>query len=258
VRELQESVAGQYLSFKKKGFSVALSVMPCCTSSISCVIFDIDGTLTQTSKLIFASFNHVAARHLGRTFQPEEIVSLFGPPEEGALLKVFGPDHLDAIMQELLEFYAANHATMASLHDGIDGVLRFLREQEVRLAVFTGKGRYTTAITLDNLKIASYFDIVVTGNDVIHHKPHPEGILRILDRFSISPQEALMIGDSISDIKASHAAGVRIASVVWDTFDLARVQAANPDCLFRTVDEMMSWFRDLFADNKENNLTASA
>jgi HAD superfamily hydrolase (TIGR01509 family) len=232
--------------------------MPCCKDRISCVIFDVDGTLTQTSELIFASFNHVAARHLGRTFRPEEIVGLFGPPEEGALLKVFGPDHLDAIMQELLDFYAANHATMASLHNGIEEVLGFLRKQDVRLAVFTGKGRYTTAITLDNLRIANYFDMVVTGNDVIRHKPHPEGILRVLDRFGVGPQEALMIGDSISDIKASHAAGVRIASVVWDTFDLARVQAANPDCLFRTVDEMMSWFRELFPDNKEDNLTASA
>jgi pyrophosphatase PpaX len=232
--------------------------MPCCASSISCVIFDIDGTLTQTNELIFASFNHVAVRHLGRTFQPEEIVSLFGPPEEGALLKVFGPDHLDTIMQELLEFYAANHAAMASLHDGIDEVLRFLRRQGIPLAVFTGKGRHTTAITLKNLKIADYFDLVVTGNDVIHHKPHPEGILRILDHFGVTPQDALKIGDSISDIKASHAAGVRIASVVWDTLDLARVRAANPDCLFGTVDEMMAWFRDMFPENKESNLAANA
>jgi phosphoglycolate phosphatase-like HAD superfamily hydrolase len=67
-----------------------------------------------------------------------------------------------------------------------------------------------------------------------------------------------MIGDSISDIKASHAAGVRIASVVWDTLDLARVRAANPDCLFGTVDEMMAWFRDMFPENKESNLAANA
>jgi HAD superfamily hydrolase (TIGR01549 family) len=230
--------------------------MPCSSANLSCVIFDVDGTLTQTNELIFASFNHVAARHLGRTFAPPEIIGLFGPPEEGALLKVFGPDHLDTILQELLEFYAANHAAMASLHHGMKDLLRFLRSQEVKLAVFTGKGRRTTLITLDALKITHYFDFIVTGNDVTHHKPHPEGILRILSHFGVGPGEALMVGDSLSDIKASHGAGVRIASVVWDTYDHSRVQAANPDCLFETVEDMLVWFQGLFRNGSMNNRPA--
>ena len=213
---------------------------------VSCVIFDVDGTLTRTNELIFASFNHVAARYLNRTFAPPEIVALFGPPEEGALLKVFGPEHLDVIMEELLEFYAANHAAMASLHPGVEDLLRFLREAKVWLAVFTGKGRRTTAITLDALGIAGYFDCIVTGNDVVHHKPHPEGILRILERFGVDPRRALMIGDSLSDIRASRAAGVAVASVVWDAYDPGRVRAANPDYLFETVDKMTAWFRGMF------------
>ncbi len=224
----------------------------------SCVIFDVDGTLTRTNELIFASFNHVAARHLHRTFSPPEIIALFGPPEEGALLKVFGPDHLDTIMEELLEFYAANHPAMASLHRGIEDLLRLLRAEEVGLAVFTGKGRRTTSITLDALGIAGYFDFVVTGNDVVHHKPHPEGILRILDHFGVGPGETLMIGDSLSDIRASRAAGVRVASVTWDTYDPARVRAANPDYLFETVEGMTSWFQDLFREGEQRNTAAGA
>jgi len=224
----------------------------------SCVIFDVDGTLTRTSELIFASFNHVAARHLKRTFAPPEIIALFGPPEEGALLQVFGPKNLDVLMQELLDFYAANHAAMASLHHGMEDLLRFLRGEGVGLAVFTGKGRHTTSITLDALGIMDYFDCIVTGNDVAHHKPHPEGILRILEHFGVGPRDALMIGDSLSDIKASRAAGVRVASVVWDTYDPARVRAANPDCLFETVEEMTSWFHRLFRDGRKNTPAAGA
>lgn len=226
--------------------------MPERNGTLSCVIFDVDGTLTRTNELIFASFNHVAARHLNRTFAPSEIVALFGPPEEGALLKVFGPDHLDAIMEELLEFYASNHAAMASLHQGVEDLLRFLRVAGVGLAVFTGKGRRTTEITLDALGISEYFDCVITGNDVTHHKPDPEGILRILDHFRIGPQQALMIGDSLSDIRASRAAGVPIASVVWDAYDPARVRSANPDLVFETVGEMASWFHRIFRNGGKN------
>jgi HAD superfamily hydrolase (TIGR01509 family) len=231
--------------------------MPCSDIGPSCVIFDVDGTLTRTNELIFASFNHVAARHLGRTFAPADIIALFGPPEEGALLKVFGPDRLDLIMRELLEFYAAHHSAMASLHRGMEEVLQFLRAQDVRLAVFTGKGRHTTSITLEALGITHYFDFIVTGNDVSHHKPHPEGILRILDRFGVKPGEALMIGDSLSDIAASHGAGVRIASVVWDTYDVGRVRAANPDCLFETVEQILGWFRGLFGNGRMDNRQAT-
>ncbi len=110
------------------------------TNGLSCVIFDVDGTLTRTNELIFASFNHVALRHLGRAFTPAEIIALFGPPEEGALRKVFGAGEVDRAMEELLQFYAANHQTLASLHEGMESVLRFLKESGLRLAVFTGKG----------------------------------------------------------------------------------------------------------------------
>jgi HAD superfamily hydrolase (TIGR01509 family) len=209
----------------------------------ACVIFDIDGTLTQTNELIFASFNHVAEKHLGRRFEPPEIIALFGPPEEGALVKVFGPENLDAIMKDLLAFYAANHDSMASLHQGMDHILRYLESRGVKLAVFTGKGRHTAKITLEALHIAGFFDLIVSGNDVIHHKPHPEGILQVLETFNLEPKDALMVGDSLSDINASRAAGVRIASVLWDSYDLTQIRIAKPDYLFERVEDMLEWFK---------------
>jgi len=211
--------------------------------TVACVIFDIDGTLTQTNDLIFASFNHVAEKYLGRQFSPNEIIALFGPPEEGALQKVFGDENLEGIMEELCGFYAAHHASMASLHAGIDDVLAHLKDRGIRLAVFTGKGRRTAMITLNALRIAPYFDMVVSGNDVINHKPHPEGILKVLEAFGLEPGQVLMVGDSLTDIRASRAAGVRIASVLWDSYEPERVRQANGECVFDRVEEMLSWFR---------------
>ncbi|MEE9187629.1 MAG: HAD hydrolase-like protein, partial [Bacteroidota bacterium] len=46
---------------------------------LSCVIFDLDGTLTQTNQLIFAAFNHVAQQYVSKTYSPEEITAMFGP-----------------------------------------------------------------------------------------------------------------------------------------------------------------------------------
>ncbi len=202
-----------------------------------------DGTLTRTNELIFASFNHVASKYAGKTLTPREIISLFGPPEEVAIAKVVGDRDASAAMEDLCSYYQSHHRSLASLHDGVEDVLCFLQARKVRLAVFTGKGRRTTGITLNELRIAKYFDLVVSGNDVRHHKPHPEGIQHVLHAFNVRPREAVMVGDSVSDARASRAAGVRMAAALWDSYDRERLLQTLPDLRFFHVAEMLTWFR---------------
>ena len=202
-----------------------------------------DGTLTQTNQLIFASFNHITQKYLGKTFAPREIISWFGPPEEGALERLLGADRVGMAMDELCEFYRTNHAEMAFLHPGIQEVLQLLKERGTRLAVFTGKGRRTARITLDEFKLSHFFDYVVSGNDVVNHKPHPEGIQKVIRHFSLSPSDVLMVGDSLSDVNASRGASVKIAAVVWDSYDKERMLIAETDFVFHNVGEMLDWFR---------------
>lgn len=211
--------------------------------TLSCVIFDIDGTLTRTNDLIFASFNHVAQKYLQRTFPPEEIVRLFGPPEEGALRVMFGDEWVPAAMDELCAYYREHHSAMASVHPGVTDILSFLRSSGVRLAVFTGKGRRTATITLEGLNLSAFFDMVVSGDDVVRHKPDPEGILKVVEAFGLPPERVLMVGDSVGDIKASRAAGVRMATVLWDVHDRDRVLQAATDLIFHSTGEFLEWLR---------------
>jgi HAD superfamily hydrolase (TIGR01509 family) len=208
---------------------------------LSCVIFDMDGTLTQTNELIFASFNHAAARYAGRTFSPREIIGLFGPPEEGALEAICPHDLVPAAMDDFCTFYRREHAQLARMHDGIGDLLVYLREKGVRLAVLTGKGSRTASITLEEFGIGRYFDLVVSGNDVTHPKPHPEGIQHILSSFSLPADEALMVGDAMPDVGASRAAGVAMAAALWDSYDRERVLEAGTDLVFDTVTELHTW-----------------
>jgi pyrophosphatase PpaX len=205
------------------------------------VIFDMDGTLTRTNDLIFASFNHVAEKYCGRRFTDEEVIGLFGPPEEGALAKVVAPSACDAAMDDLCEFYRTHHGTMAGLHDGIDAVLRLLFQAEIPMAVFTGKGRRTATITLEEVGIARYFDMLVTGSDVVAHKPDPEGITRVTEAWELHPSEVLMIGDALPDVVAARAAGVTPVAVLWDSYDRERVLRALPPYVFERVSDLTSW-----------------
>lgn len=210
---------------------------------ISCVIFDLDGTLTRTNTLIFASFNHVAQRFLGTTLSHEQIISLFGPPELGGLKNLLGNGRAEAAMEELCSYYRAHHNEMACLHEGIPDALSLLKQRNVRRALFTGKGVRTTHITLEAFGLLPWFDLVVTGDDVVRHKPHGEGITRILHHFALRPGEVLMVGDSLADLSASREAGVGIAAALWDSYDSERVLAAGPDVVFPSVRAMLEWFK---------------
>jgi HAD superfamily hydrolase (TIGR01549 family) len=207
------------------------------------VIFDVDGTLTSTNELIFSTFNYIADKYTGRTRTPREIIALFGPPEEGAILNIVGEERLDEAMKDLYAYYADNHRAMAALHPGIEEALTVLSEKGVTLAVFTGKGRRTAMITLEALGIDKHFHVVMSGSDVRCHKPDPEGIRKILEICSLDPEGVVMVGDAVADVRASRAAGVRSAAVLWDSYDPEAVLAAAPDLVFRRVDEMTSWFR---------------
>ncbi|HLF20783.1 MAG TPA: HAD-IA family hydrolase [Bacteroidota bacterium] len=212
-------------------------------NDLKCVIFDMDGTLTQTYQLIFDSFNHIAKKYLGKTFSHPEITAMFGPPEEGALLNVVSRDQLDEAMVEYLRFYKDHHSQLAKLYPGIKEVLGFLKQQGRTVALFTGKGVHTTSITLDEFGIRPYFDYVVTGNDVRKHKPSAEGIQKIISHFQLKPKEVLMVGDAVSDVKAAHASGVKIAAVVWDSYSRESVLQMLPDYVFHDVGEFQAWLR---------------
>lgn len=206
--------------------------------NLKCVIFDVDGTITQTNELIFAAFNYVTAKYTGKTYTPAEITAMFGPPEEGTLEKIVGKQNIDAAMEDFLEYYRKNHSSMARLYPGITEIFEYLKQQGVLMAVFTGKGRYSTLITLTEFNIKNYFDIIVTGNDVTNHKPSGEGINKILNYFGLSAENVLMVGDAVADIKASHEAGVPVAAVVWDSYGKDRVIKMDVDYLFDDVEKL--------------------
>ena len=85
--------------------------------------------------------------------------------------------------------------------------------------------------------------MIITGDDVKEHKPSPEGILKFIEKFNLLPEKVLMIGDSPSDIKASRAAGVEVASVLWDSYSKDKVLELKSDYLFHTVSELREFLK---------------
>jgi pyrophosphatase PpaX len=214
---------------------------------LKCIVFDMDGTLTQTNQLIYDSFNYIAQKYAGRTYTIPEIHAMFGPPEEEALLEIVRPDQMDEVMKDYLAFYRTHHSQLARLFPGIEDILRYTKECGKTLALFTGKGTHTTRITLQEFHIEQYFDYVVTGNDVVNRKPSSEGLRKIMEHFVLQPNEVLMVGDAVSDVKAAHDAGVKIAVVVWDSYAKDIVMQMKSDFIFHDVGEFHDWLKKQFS-----------
>jgi len=203
------------------------------------IIFDIDGTLTSTNQLIFNTFNFIANKYLDKTFTDEEIISMFGPTEDVILQKWCGDDY-EVARQDYYNYYRSNH-NIARLYPGMKDLLDYLKSKSLLLSIFTGKGRQASLITLEELGIKEYFDMIVTGDDVNNHKPSSEGILKFINNYNLNKDEVLMIGDSPGDVQASKEGGVKIASALWDSYAAEKVRGLDSDYYFNTVKELQTF-----------------
>ncbi len=209
----------------------------------STFIFDVDGTLAHTNKLIFASFRHVAKKYLNKEVSDEEIISLFGPTED-VILKEWMNDNYATAREDYYNFYSNQHNILANTFQGMDGILNSIKSSNKNLAIFTGKGRESTRITLEKIGYDNYFDLIISGDDVKNHKPAPDGILKILDHYKLNDDEVLMIGDSQHDVEASQSANVKIASVIWDSYAKEEVIKMNPDYVFHDITDFKIFIED--------------
>lgn len=209
-------------------------------------IFDVDGTITSTNELIFASFNHITEKYLNKKYTFEEIVQFFGPPEDYIIKQMMGEMYPQA-HKDYFEFYNKNHTAMADLYPGIKEILEIIKKKNLPLGIFTGKGRKAAIITLETLQVKDYFDLIITGDDVKKHKPAPEGLNMFVDQFKLAKERVILVGDAPADVIAAHSAGIKVASVVWDSYAKEEVLALKSDYIFSTVEEL----KDFIVSNIE-------
>jgi HAD superfamily hydrolase (TIGR01662 family) len=114
---------------------------------------------------------------------------------------------------QIVEKYEMESAMNTILIDGVPKVLEELREKGLRLVVVTNNSTKPTAYALRKIGLAGFFDLVLTREYTQFMKPHPQPIQEALKRLKIQPSEAVFVGDSIIDIKASQEAGVLAVGV---------------------------------------------
>jgi phosphoglycolate phosphatase-like HAD superfamily hydrolase len=203
------------------------------------MIFDLDGTVTDTFAVCFAAFREALLACTSRSFSDEEILARFGPSEDG-MFQRWVPDRWEECLRRYLTAYEREHRRLARLFPGIAAALDTLRARRIPLAVVTGKGAQSTAISLAQLGLGRQFDAVETGSPEGSVKPRC--LRRVLAHWGVTPDRVAYLGDVPSDIEASRTVGVIPLAAAWEKrSDAAALRALEPLAVFDTVAQFIEW-----------------
>ncbi len=203
------------------------------------VLFDLDGTLLDTTNLIIASFEYATRTCLGRPMTEAEILPRLGEPLL-VTMRELCPEKADELVDAYRRFNLAEHDRLVKLVPGVPDTLQALRNRGLRLAVVSSKIRHTVEKGLNLFRLATFFDAVIGLEDCPAHKPDPGPLLEALRRLEVGPASAVMVGDSPADILAARAAGVRSVAVGWSRLAPETIVAAAPDAVISAMSELLS------------------
>ncbi|MFI5386479.1 MAG: HAD family hydrolase [Fimbriimonadales bacterium] len=202
------------------------------------ITFDLDGTLADTLPICYVAFRRVFLAHTGREYSDAEIHAMFGPCEKGLLQRVM-PDWEPAFEMFLREYRVA-HELCPEPFPGVVDLLDWLDADGVRMAVVTGKGPESAAISLTRLGLRDRFEVVESGSPDGAIKS--DAIRRILDLWRIPPSELAHVGDAPNDIQAARAAGATAIAAAWaSTSRRESLEAEGPDAIFGSIASLHEW-----------------
>jgi HAD superfamily hydrolase (TIGR01549 family) len=139
---------------------------------------------------------------------------------------------------DALEVEWIRHSRLLPGAEAILSRLSGMRDVPVTLALLTNSGRAATKYALEGLGLSRYFAKSFTRDDVPAMKPRPDGITSALKSLGLDRSEVLYVGDSPTDIIASKRAGVRIASVATERYDLEALARLEPDYTLGSLPEL--------------------
>ncbi len=137
-----------------------------------------------------------------------------------------------------LDLYAENTSKRSCLYPGVREGLDALKSAGYPLGCVTNKAAQFTVPLLKDLGVHDDFSIVICGDTLSKKKPDPMPLLHAADYFNVNPSDALMIGDSISDVKASRAAGFRIICMTYGYNHGEDIRDAHPDAVIGSFEEI--------------------
>ena len=204
------------------------------------VIFDLDGTLTDSADGIVASFRH-ALSEIGAELPDGDLAGrIVGPPMHHTLAAMGLGDRVDEAVAAYRADYTNRGWAMNTVFDGVTELLSDLRDAGVRLAVATSKAEPTARRILEHFDMAGHFDVIAGASLDGTRAAKSDVLAHALSQLQPLPERVLMVGDRSHDVEGAAEHGIATVVVGWGYggADFTGPLAAEPAAHVATMAEL--------------------
>ncbi len=210
------------------------------------IMIDVDGTLVDSVPDLSYCINKMMLKIGRKTWEEDKIRNWVGNGVETLVrrslagkLEVNEDDDMFAKAYTIfIDLYAKNTSKRSSLYPGVLTGINYLIQQDYIIGCITNKAQQFTYPLLKDLNIFDKFKIIISGNTLSKKKPDPLPLLHAANHFKVPVKNCLMIGDSISDIYASRAAGFKIICMSYGYNHGKNIADFNPDLIIDSMVEL--------------------
>ena len=203
-------------------------------------LFDLDGTLIDSIRLILDSYHHTLAAHGLPSRSDDEWLRGVGTPLR-VQFSPWGqdPELLEALVTTYRTYNLDHHDRMVSAYPGVPEALRAIRRLGRKTGLVTSKTREGARRGLRRIGLEDAMDVLVCADDVVNPKPHREPVDRAVASLRADPAMTVYVGDSVHDMHSGRAAGVRTAAVLWGPFSRTDLRDSAPDYWLERPDDLI-------------------
>ncbi|MDD4843021.1 MAG: HAD-IA family hydrolase [Anaerotignum sp.] len=200
------------------------------------ILFDLDGTLTDSAEGVIRSAQHMQEKMGIPKWADRDLRFIVGPP----LMRTFTEDFKMSVeeAQKALEYFRERYTTVGlfenKVYDGIPEMLGELRKKGKRLAVATSKKEETAVRILKHFGIDQYFEVIGGDNREIGRDTKAKVIEYVLETMGAKKEDAVMVGDRKFDVEGAHLVGLPCIAVEFGYGDKAEFDACGADYIAAT------------------------
>lgn len=206
------------------------------------IVFDFDGTIVDSMKMVFDALNDALKKKGLPTIELELLGRMAGlPVSEIINAKTYVSESTaKEIEKDVFEAYVKFCKTSCQLLPHVEKTLKDLKSRKMKLGLLTTTPRKPLEAVANKFSLENYFDIMLAKEDV-KNKPNPDGIQKIITKFEILKDECLYVGDSPIDVQTGKAAGVKTIAVTTGIATAEQLKETKPNGVIADLEQLSTY-----------------
>ena len=188
------------------------------------IIFDLDGTISDSSEGIFANFREFFRIYNLPDLPDETLKKFIGPPTEETLSKFLEPEKVPEAVRLYRKIYKEKNILKNRMFDGIDSLMKYLKDKGHTLYVATTKEQKSSEIIIENFGLTKYLSGIY-GADIdknIHTKT--DVLNKLFNDTGANKDDSILIGDTLYDVDGAEETGIKVGVALWGFCPKEKIQ----------------------------------